>query len=67
MPNDTIEGADLARAVGPLLEESWRQGRLPAERMPLSRAIVEAICREKPLTMDWTAFHRAAPARAAAE
>lgn len=67
MPNDTIEGADLARAVGPVLEESWRQGRLPAERMPLARAIVAAICRDRPLTMDWTAFHRAAPVRAAAE
>jgi glycerol-3-phosphate dehydrogenase (NAD(P)+) len=66
MPSETIEGADLARAASPVLEDAWRQDRLPAERMPLARAIVDAICRDRPLTLEWAAFHRTTPLRVAA-
>ncbi len=57
MAADTVEGAELAQALGPTLEAMWASGRLPAGAMPLSRAIVAAICRDEPLAPDWPAFH----------
>ncbi len=32
MPDDTVEGAELARALGPTLELMVESGRLPRER-----------------------------------
>lgn len=58
MPDDTVEGADLALAVGPALEAMWRDGRLPAARMPLARALVGAIREDRALEIDWRGFHR---------
>jgi glycerol-3-phosphate dehydrogenase (NAD(P)+) len=48
MAADTIEGAELAIAIGPTLDAMMMAGTLPAERMPLTRAIVDAICRDQP-------------------
>lgn len=58
MPDDTVEGADLALAVGPALDAAWRDGRLPAARMPLARAVSTAIRDDRPLDIPWTDFHR---------
>ena len=58
MQNDTVEGAELARAIGPQLEMMWADGRLPADRMPFSQAIVAAICRDEPMKIDWQRFMR---------
>jgi glycerol-3-phosphate dehydrogenase (NAD(P)+) len=58
MAADTVEGADLALAVGPTLERQWAEGRLPAGRMPLARAIVAAVTRDQPMTIDWNQFYR---------
>ncbi len=46
MPDDTIEGAELALTIGPSL--AMMNGALSAARMPLTRAIVDAICRDQP-------------------
>jgi len=48
MAGDTIEGAELAMTVGPTLDAMMMAGTLPAERMPLTRAIIDAICRDQP-------------------
>jgi glycerol-3-phosphate dehydrogenase (NAD(P)+) len=58
MPGDTIEGAELALALGPTLERMLDTGKLPAEAMPLTRAVVDAVCHERPFAVDWTRFHR---------
>jgi glycerol-3-phosphate dehydrogenase (NAD(P)+) len=58
MADDTVEGAELAKAMGPALRNLWQSGRLPAQRMPLSRAVVDAICDDKPLVMQWQEFAR---------
>lgn len=58
MAEDTVEGAELALAVGPTLEAMWADGRLPVAKMPMSQAIIDAVCHAKPMTIDWREFHR---------
>ncbi len=56
MPGDTVEGAELALAVGPTLEAMWADGRLNPQAMPLARAIVDAICHGAIMKIDWAKF-----------
>jgi len=56
MAGDTVEGAELALAIGPTLEAMWADGRLNGESMPLSRAIVNAICHDSVMRIDWPSF-----------
>ena len=58
MVGDTVEGAELALALGPALRRLWSENRLPGSQMPLTRCIVEAICDDKPLVMTWDQFAR---------
>ncbi len=59
LANVTIEAAELAAAVGPVLRSMMADGRLAPERLPLTRAILDALLSEKPLVIDWKALHRA--------
>jgi glycerol-3-phosphate dehydrogenase (NAD(P)+) len=47
MAGDTVEGAELALTIGPSLD-AMMNGALSTVRMPLTRAIVDAICRDRP-------------------
>jgi glycerol-3-phosphate dehydrogenase (NAD(P)+) len=53
MAADTVEGADLALAIGPTLDALMATGSLPRKDMPLTRAIIDAICRNQPLDALW--------------
>ncbi len=55
----TIEAAELGAAVGPTLRAMMADGRLDPERLPLTRAILDALLSEKPLVIDWKTLHRA--------
>jgi glycerol-3-phosphate dehydrogenase (NAD(P)+) len=57
MPDDTVEGAELALAVGPTLAEWWTSGRLDPEAVPLSRALIDAICHDHPFEIPWPQLH----------
>jgi glycerol-3-phosphate dehydrogenase (NAD(P)+) len=57
MPHDTVEGAELALAVGPTLTEWWQSGRLDPETIPLSRALIDAICHDHPFEIPWPQLH----------
>ncbi|MCX5514744.1 glycerol-3-phosphate dehydrogenase [Kaistia algarum] len=57
MPMDTVEGANLALELGPTIERMMADGRLDAEAMPLTRAIIAAICRDEPLLLEFSRFH----------
>jgi glycerol-3-phosphate dehydrogenase (NAD(P)+) len=59
MAADTIEGAELALAIGPTLATMMLTGALPAEQLPLMRAIVDAICQNQPFDPSWGDFFRA--------
>jgi glycerol-3-phosphate dehydrogenase (NAD(P)+) len=58
MAADTIEGAELALTIGPTLAAMMLTGALPAEQLPLMRAIVDAICQNQPFNPSWADFFR---------
>lgn len=53
MPEDTIEGADLAAAVGETLEAATMRGAPVMNELPLAGAIIAAVCRNEPLAIPW--------------
>lgn len=57
MANDTVEGAQLALDLGPTLDRMLASGALPADRMPLTGAIVDTVCRDRPLELAFRRFH----------
>ena len=56
MTADTVEGAELALALGPTLERMLASGRLRAELMPVLRAVIDAVCHDRPMAIDFTTF-----------
>jgi len=56
MPDDTVEGAELALAIGPTIEALVAQGRLDGAALPLLRAVIDMVCHEKPPHIPWDAF-----------
>ena len=52
MPGETVEGADMAIALGPLLQRMLTDGRLPAERLPFFSNLVKALWKDLPLVID---------------
>jgi len=57
MPDDTVEGAELALAVGPTLDAWCASGRLDPDTVPLSRALIDAICHDHPFEIPWPQLH----------
>lgn len=53
MKNETVEGADLAFHVGPVLEKMIDEGALDGRKLPLARAIIGSVCRDLPLEISW--------------
>jgi glycerol-3-phosphate dehydrogenase (NAD(P)+) len=51
------EGAELALAVGPTLAAWCANGRLDPETIPLSRALIDAICHDHPFAIPWSQLH----------
>jgi glycerol-3-phosphate dehydrogenase (NAD(P)+) len=58
MKDDTVEGAELGIAVGPALDAMLADGRLDPASMPLTRAILDTLLRDKPFAAMWTGFHK---------
>jgi glycerol-3-phosphate dehydrogenase (NAD(P)+) len=56
MPEDTVEGAELARTLGPTLERMVDNGRLPRVKLPLMTAVLDAVNRDRPLSWDFARF-----------
>ncbi len=48
MPNDTIEGADLALEVGPKILKEFEK-----DKFPLMIGLIESICNNKKLEISW--------------
>ena len=51
MPNDTVEGADLALEIGPKIKSDF-----DIKTLPLMISMINTICDEKPLTVEWNNF-----------
>ena len=58
MAEDTVEGAQLALDLGPTLEGMLASGALPDAELPLTRAVLDAVCRDHPLRLGFERFHR---------
>jgi glycerol-3-phosphate dehydrogenase (NAD(P)+) len=58
LANVTIEAAELGAAVGPTLRAMMADGRLDPGRLPLTRAILDALLSDEPFLVDWDALHR---------
>jgi glycerol-3-phosphate dehydrogenase (NAD(P)+) len=57
MPDETVEGADLALAIGPTLETLLAQRRLHSGALPLATAIIAAVCHNRLLQIPWNRFY----------
>ena len=51
MPNDTVEGAELALEIGSKVKSDF-----DTVTLPLMTSMINTICDEKPLTVDWKNF-----------
>jgi len=51
MPNETVEGADLALEIGRKVKSDFDN-----KKLPLMTSMINTICDEKPLKVDWNNF-----------
>ena len=51
MPNETIEGADLIKEIGFKVKRDFN-----VKTLPLMLSMIDTICDEKPLIIDWNYF-----------
>ena len=58
MPDDTVEGAELALAIGKTLKQWLAEKKIDGNSIPLASKIVEAICDNLPLQIPWNLFYR---------
>jgi glycerol-3-phosphate dehydrogenase (NAD(P)+) len=56
MADETIEGAELALAIGPTLEALVARGELDGAALPLLRTMVDIVCRDAPVAIPWDEF-----------
>ncbi len=56
MPDDTIEGAELAQAIGPAVERMVAAGELDAAAVPLMLTMIRIVCHDAPPEIPWDDF-----------
>jgi glycerol-3-phosphate dehydrogenase (NAD(P)+) len=56
MADETIEGAQLAQAIGATVEEQVASGRLDSSRIPLLQTMINIVCHDAPVEIPWDAF-----------
>lgn len=56
MPNESVEGAMLAEAIGPTVRTLVSLNKLDARRIPLLLHMIDVICDEAPVEIPWDAF-----------
>ncbi len=56
LPEDTIEGADLAFAIGPTVEAMVERGELDRSRIPLMLRIFDILCHGTQVEYPWEEF-----------
>jgi glycerol-3-phosphate dehydrogenase (NAD(P)+) len=58
MPTDTIEGAELAKALAPRLRQLLQEGKLKREKLPLLELALKVVCDDAPAEIPWDKFFR---------
>lgn len=56
MADETIEGAELARAIGPTVEKLIERGELAGPALPLLRTMIDIVTRDAPVHIPWDDF-----------
>jgi glycerol-3-phosphate dehydrogenase (NAD(P)+) len=56
MPDDTVEGAELALAIGPTIEALIDRGEIDGAALPLLLAVIDIVCRDAPAQIPWDNF-----------
>lgn len=56
MAAETIEGAELALAIGPTVEKMIAKGDLDGRRLPLLRAMIQVVCNDATAHIPWDDF-----------
>jgi glycerol-3-phosphate dehydrogenase (NAD(P)+) len=56
MADVTIEGAQLAQAIGPTIETLFARGKLDAAALPLMAKMIDIVCHDAPVEFPWDAF-----------
>ncbi len=56
MPDDTVEGAELALAIGRAVEFLVLQGELDGSRLPLLRMMTDIVCNDGVVDVPWDQF-----------
>lgn len=56
LPNDTVEGAELAFAIGETIERMIEHGKLPGNRLPLMRMLFRTIRHAEAVEIPWDEF-----------
>ena len=56
LPDDTIEGAELALAMGPTVERMVAAGTLDGAAIPLMRTMIQIVCNDAPVDIPWDDF-----------
>lgn len=56
MADETVEGAELALAIGETVDAMVADGRLDAARIPLLRTMIEVVCRDAEPHIPWDDF-----------
>jgi glycerol-3-phosphate dehydrogenase (NAD(P)+) len=58
MKDDTIEGADLGITLAPTLKRLMDLGRLDAQSLPVTQALLKALTSNEKLVIPWDRLHR---------
>lgn len=56
MPNDTVEGAELAKALASTLRHLIAEGKLKKEKLPLLELALSVVCDDAPADIPWKKF-----------
>ena len=56
MADDTVEGAELAFAIGPTIEAMIERGDLEGAALPLLQTMIDIVCRDAPVQIPWAIF-----------
>jgi glycerol-3-phosphate dehydrogenase (NAD(P)+) len=56
MPEDTVEGAELAYAIGPTVEAMIERGSLEKDALPLLSSLLDIVCNDASAEILWDRF-----------
>jgi glycerol-3-phosphate dehydrogenase (NAD(P)+) len=56
MADVTVEGAQLAQAIGPTVEQMVAEGKIDPKSVPLMLSMIDIVCHDAPVEFGWDDF-----------